>query len=393
MAPEEAWRFWQEGRDRRQFELGDFNQEGESHRERMKMMKGITFVPILAAIVASMTPCASADSPNPELLSELFSLTDVDKPPRVTKKVDPVYPFEAKVKNVEGVVTLRFIVTRKGEVRTPSVIKSLPEGVFDNNALRAIRRWRFDPATKDGKAVDVLIIAPLKFELLGGPASGYDTYLAVEQGVSSMRKGDFKQAVEEFTEAIGHFPRYSGTSVTYNHRGLAYKMLGNYEKAISDFGKALKLDPEQTVSYLNRGDIHAMLERYQEALDDYTAAIALEPESTEAHANRGYANLKLGRPREGADDCTEAIRLGLDTTSVYYTRGNAYRKLSRYREAVQDYDHVINRKPEFVQAYNYRGYAYNKLGKADKTCDDFATACKLGDCRGADSLKKQGGCK
>lgn len=95
-----------------------------------------------------------------------FTLSEVDQPPRIIRRIDPLYPFAAKRKNIQGKVTLRFIVTKEGRVIEPSVVKAEPPGIFDNSALKAILRWRFKPAIKDGKAVDVIIIAPLKFELI-----------------------------------------------------------------------------------------------------------------------------------------------------------------------------------------------------------------------------------
>jgi len=95
-----------------------------------------------------------------------FTLAEVDQPPRVIRKIDPLYPFAAKRKHIEGRVVLRFIVTKEGRVVEPSVIKGEPPGLFDNSALKAIMRWRFRPAVKDGKNVDVIVLAPLKFTLV-----------------------------------------------------------------------------------------------------------------------------------------------------------------------------------------------------------------------------------
>ena len=100
------------------------------------------------------------------MLRTAFTLSEVDQPPRIIRKIDPLYPFAAKRKNIQGSVTLRFIVTKDGTVIDPSIVESEPPDIFDNSALKAILRWRFKPAIKDGQSVDVIIIAPLKFELL-----------------------------------------------------------------------------------------------------------------------------------------------------------------------------------------------------------------------------------
>lgn len=99
------------------------------------------------------------------MLNTAFKLSEVDQPPRIIRKLAPLYPFSAKRKSIQGKVTLRFIVTKQGKVIEPSVVKADPEGIFENSAIKAILRWRFKPAIKDGRAVDVVIIAPVKFEL------------------------------------------------------------------------------------------------------------------------------------------------------------------------------------------------------------------------------------
>jgi len=99
------------------------------------------------------------------LYASAFKISEVDQPPQVLRSVQPQYPFLAKRNNIEGSVTLRFIVDTEGNVVEPEVTKSEPEGVFDEAALEAISKYKFKPAVKDGKNVDCIVNAPMKFEL------------------------------------------------------------------------------------------------------------------------------------------------------------------------------------------------------------------------------------
>ena len=322
-----------------------------------------------------------------------FELPDVDQPPRVIKRVDPAYPAEARKKGLEGVVTLKFIVTKEGKVIAPSILKSSPEGVFDEGTLTAIRKWRFKPAVKGGEPVDVIVIAPLHYSLPHIIGTGRDTYEAVEQGVSHMNSGDFKQAIRAFTRAIRYFPREPANSPTYVFRGLSYMKLGKHKKAVSDFGKALKLRPGQAMVHANRGEAYARLGKFTEAIEDCSAAIGLDPQIAGAYANRGISYWELGKPREALEDCSKAIELDPKSINAYYIRGSAHRKMGEYEEAVADYTQVISKMPDYVQAYNYRAYAYNRLGKMEQACADMARACELGDCRGSKLLAEQDACE
>ncbi len=70
-------------------------------------------------------------------------------PPRTMKCVQPRYPERARRLSIEGYVILRFIIDAKGIVTSPTIHQSVPSGVFDNAAIRAVRQWRFEPGRGD----------------------------------------------------------------------------------------------------------------------------------------------------------------------------------------------------------------------------------------------------
>ena len=68
-------------------------------------------------------------------------------------RVDPDYPPRARQRGIEGYVDLEFTIGPTGAVEDPRVIGANPTGVFDEAALRAVRRWRYNPKLEDGVAV------------------------------------------------------------------------------------------------------------------------------------------------------------------------------------------------------------------------------------------------
>ena len=95
----------------------------------------------------------------------VFRLSEVDKPPRVIRKIDPRYPFAAKRKGIEGNVKLRLVVNKNGIVTDIQIMSADPEGIFESSAITAAKRWRFRPAIKDGRAVNVIVELPLVFSI------------------------------------------------------------------------------------------------------------------------------------------------------------------------------------------------------------------------------------
>jgi TonB family protein len=84
-------------------------------------------------------------------------------PLKRTKMVMPEVPESARRKGIEGWVEVTFTVNEKGNVVDAEVRSSSPEEVFDDAALKAVRQWRFEPATKDGKPVATRSMIRLKF--------------------------------------------------------------------------------------------------------------------------------------------------------------------------------------------------------------------------------------
>jgi protein TonB len=94
-----------------------------------------------------------------------YSLSEVDSQPRLASRVSPTYPFRAKRRGVEGKVVVRFLVDKQGRVSQSTVVRADPEGVFEQSALKAVRQWRFQPGTKDGRPVATWVQVPIRFEL------------------------------------------------------------------------------------------------------------------------------------------------------------------------------------------------------------------------------------
>lgn len=95
---------------------------------------------------------------------DIFSLADLDQAPRVVFQPAPQYPPEMKKKKIQGTVHVLFIVDKDGRVKEPRIQKS-DNPAFDNPALSAVKRWRFDPGKVGGQAVQFRMRVPITFAL------------------------------------------------------------------------------------------------------------------------------------------------------------------------------------------------------------------------------------
>ncbi len=74
--------------------------------------------------------------------------------PMATRKVDPKYPLQLMRENVSGTVILYAVIHADGTVGSVRVLRGVDDRI-DQFASQAIAQWQFQPATKNGAAVDV----------------------------------------------------------------------------------------------------------------------------------------------------------------------------------------------------------------------------------------------
>jgi len=83
-------------------------------------------------------------------------------PPHATYSPNPEYPAEEQDSHRAGTVTLQLIVGTDGLPRSISVSVSLSTA-FDAAAVDALKKWKFSPATKNGKPIAVSIAVQMSF--------------------------------------------------------------------------------------------------------------------------------------------------------------------------------------------------------------------------------------
>jgi TonB family protein len=83
---------------------------------------------------------------------------------KVRRYVEPKYPRNALIRRVAGWVEVAFTVDTSGRTRDVRVLKSDPPGIFEDAALSAVKRWRFDTAGSTAVAAPVDSEIRLRFQ-------------------------------------------------------------------------------------------------------------------------------------------------------------------------------------------------------------------------------------
>ena len=77
----------------------------------------------------------------------------------------PKYPTKAKRRGHEGIVELMVQVSEKGKVSNLWIFKSSNYKSLDNQAVKIVKQWIFEPGKKNGKPEKMWVKIPIKFKL------------------------------------------------------------------------------------------------------------------------------------------------------------------------------------------------------------------------------------
>jgi TonB family protein len=91
--------------------------------------------------------------------------------PEKTSGSPPVYTAEAREAGVTGVVILDALIDEKGHVTDVKVLQGLPMGL-DKAAVKAVKSWKFKPATLAGRPVPVYYTLTVNYTMSNDRAFG-----------------------------------------------------------------------------------------------------------------------------------------------------------------------------------------------------------------------------
>ena len=86
------------------------------------------------------------------------------KAPVAINRAKPDYTDAARKAHINGVVIVEAVVNKQGEVEQVKVLKGLPMGLSEE-AVEAVKKWRFHPGTLNGEPVEVIFNLTVNFTL------------------------------------------------------------------------------------------------------------------------------------------------------------------------------------------------------------------------------------
>jgi serine/threonine protein kinase/tetratricopeptide (TPR) repeat protein len=183
------------------------------------------------------------------------------------------------------------------------------------------------------------------------------------------------RAGEESSRAMASGKQISGIYAT---AGLISAGTGNYGKAVTEFGKAVALDPDNAEAAGGLGRAYDGLNDPQRAETEYRKAIEIQPSSWTSYNQLGRFYASHGRYEEAIEPFRQVIRLLPGNTHAYSNLGGIYVFLGRYAQAENVLEQSIAIEPTYMSLSNL-ATCYYKERKFPDAAEKIEAALKLND--------------
>lgn len=234
------------------------------------------------------------------------------------------------------------------------------------------------PTVKDAQTRAAACSAALQTRRLKPP----EIALArLTRGIARTALGDRVLATEDYSEALKHYdgavdPR-NPDSLNLYRRATSLHAIGETDRALSEYGDAIRVDPNNSLAYLGRGVLLATRKRaYNRAIEDFDKVLALQPDNVDALISRGNAYSQIGDNGRALADLDRAIQLAPDNPQAYVIRGLANNRRGQKQLAMQDYEAALKIAPRYPQALANRAALLSEEGRYDQAIADLDESIK-----------------
>ena len=183
----------------------------------------------------------------------------------------------------------------------------------------------------------------------------------------------FEDALSDFNRAVELNPDITNA---YFYRGMVLGQLGREKEALESLTEAIAREASPEPLFI-RGEILSRMKRYEEAVADLSLALQMDPSNPFFYQSRGQTLTELGRYQEALRDCNRALELQPNFLKALMSRGGVFAALKLPEEAIREYSKVVALSPDYAEAYRQRSRAEVSLGRLEQARTDLDTYERL----------------
>jgi tetratricopeptide (TPR) repeat protein len=168
---------------------------------------------------------------------------------------------------------------------------------------------------------------------------------------------------------------YAQKAKTYYKTAHEFLESKNYDDALTQFSKALEIEPDYIDAYMARGQIYEFKGELEKAKTDYERALTFETKSEELYYLAANINYKMAEYPESINKINQALTQNSKFLQAVQLQVKVYVALERYNDALLSANKALNLR---YNAYNLyvRGTIYNLLNDNEAAEKDFDSAIK-----------------
>jgi tetratricopeptide (TPR) repeat protein len=195
-----------------------------------------------------------------------------------------------------------------------------------------------------------------------------------QRGILYADKNDRFHAMSDFNKALKLDP---ACAEAYDRRAALHGLNKDFDKALADMEKALDLEPRNAEYLCHKGMIHHYQNDPDKAQAVYDRALEIDPTCLEAYECRGLLAAARGDPQAAVSDFSRVLEADPDNIDIRSKRALAYAALKEFDKAIADLDYFLERHPTNSRGYNNRGFMCFQKNDLEKALSDYDRALEL----------------
>lgn len=211
------------------------------------------------------------------------------------------------------------------------------------------------------KSLYILILLPF---LVTAVAEAQTAKQYFKAGEDFTKANNYQDAITQFSKAIELDPDYDKA---YISRAFVYSRTGEHKSAAEDYDRALVFDDRDEELFYFSGKEWHLAGNNQFALVKLTAAINMKKNFLEAYLVRQAVYMEMEEYEQALADCQKCLKLK-DDEQTFFNLAQVYEKLGMFNEAEQAYKSSLQKNRRVVQThFSYAQLLYNleKYNEAD----------------------------
>lgn len=201
-----------------------------------------------------------------------------------------------------------------------------------------------------------------------------------QRATALVRRGVLRAAQGQQTRAIADFGRAlrldANNTDAYAERGSVHQQRGAFDIAVRDYDAALAIDPRHDLAtYRRDAALQGRVDQVQQQIAQLTEIITRNPQNFEALNNRCWLRAINDEDMNAAlADCNAAVRASPQYAAALDSRGLVHLKRGEFQEALADYETAAALEPGRGHYLYGRGLARERIGMIAEGQADLAAA-------------------